>query len=199
LHDLDEELPMGELRGIFEVGPVWVVIECADVDGRIEAIRIEIWGRGSPQVPVAYPIRAADLRRIPIGRLIDQTRQEIAEEARLTADADPPIPAEQAERYLRLLDKSSFDAAQKAEALVDLQMHRFFDAVERKKGGRPALEPSELEETVRAYREAFRGGLHPNRVVAERLHLTTSAVAKRIQRARALGMLPPTRRGVAKA
>lgn len=56
-----------------------------------------------------------------------------------------------------------------------------------------------LERVVEAYREAWQQGKPPTQTVAKRLNISVSAAAKLVARARQVGMLPPTRPGVAVA
>ncbi|MDP9343008.1 MAG: hypothetical protein M3Q23_13160 [Actinomycetota bacterium] len=194
-----------DLYSIFEVGPVWVVVEFADVEGRLEPVRVEIRGRGDAHDSTAYPIRASDLRRIQLGRLIEESRREIAKEAGELGQIvnEPPIDDQYERLYSAALANPSLDPAQVGHAREAhreaVQVARFFEAARKRKRGRPPLDRSELEETVDRYREAYGNTSRPTKAVADELHLAHSTVAKRIQKARELGLLPPTRRGVAMA
>lgn len=62
------------------------------------------------------------------------------------------------------------------------------------RGRRPRHSPSEV---ARIYTEAWQQGKRPTKAVAEALGISSSAAAKQVSRARALGHLPPTAKGKA--
>lgn len=67
------------------------------------------------------------------------------------------------------------------------------------RGGRPPqLGPDTYAEVARVYGEARAQRRHPTKAVSKHFVISHSAAAKRVGRARALGLLPPTTRGKAK-
>jgi len=180
----DPDLPPGDFLSVFAVGPLWVLVELADVDGRIEPIRIEVRGYATAEDPDASPIAAGDLRRIRIGELIDLTRREYRETA---------------EGFVERLGRRRPDELV-IEARETAAQHVAASQAVKPPGGRPPLSYSDLQDTAAAYREAmWSGSRAPNGEVGAKLHLSKSAVGKRVHRARKLGMLPDTQRGVARA
>jgi hypothetical protein len=183
LNGFDPELPPEDLLSFFAVGPLWVLVELAEVEGRIEPIRIELRGRGRAKDSAAYPIRASDVRLIKFGELIDKSRRDLRAAAAWMAhdpDKDSQVP--------------KVTAARPEDARRHLGASRA-----KSRRGRPPLAHEELKETARLYAQAVRAGsTSPNVDIAPDLNLSVSTVAKRVQKARAKGMLPQTRPGVAK-
>ncbi len=64
--------------------------------------------------------------------------------------------------------------------------------------GAPLPTDEALEEVARVYRAAWHERVNPTAAVAEAFTLSRSAAAKRVARARAAGLLPPTTQGQAR-
>jgi hypothetical protein len=180
----DPDSAPGDTLSVFSVGPWWVLIELGDVDGQVEAIRIEIRGYADRDDPEAAPISATGLR-LPFGDLIDRSRREYLGDARGFEE--------------RLARRPQDDDV--AAVFAAARRHAAAAESTRGRAGRPRLEDTpELDKTIAAYETAVRAGSRtPNVHAGNAVDATAEAVAKRIARARALGLLPQTQRGVAKA
>jgi hypothetical protein len=159
------EIPVG-----FEYGgegpfkwSIWIQI----IFGVAECVGIRGWSAGGA------PIRAADLRALPIGRLVN--------EAVLLASR----PADEIPR--RPILWKSVEEAQKARARV-AEAHR---RVARNPRQRGRVTDELLQEVARVYREELAGG-RPTAEVAEQLNYSRPSAGRLVMEARRRGFLPPT-------
>lgn len=163
-------------------GPWLIDLRFAVVDERVECVGIELRSyRHDDEAWLALPragegnepVRVAMLREIPLGSLIATEKLRAAHTLRSHL------------RHLRRDDLAAETAAWEKGAA-------------RTRGGRPPEDLS-LEQVAQVYREAAVATNAPTRAVAEAFQLSRSAAAKRVARARAAGLLPPTERGRARA
>lgn len=171
-------------------GPWLLRVAWANVRGRYECVGLEIRGyRESdetwpPQLPhwseSPEVLTASVLRQVPMGRIVDDLRDYWAKANRSFAIAafDPTATEEEAaiDDELRVMGRQQ--AVAWGESRTGLTM---------------------LEDTAGVYTAAWRGGLSPTKAVAAHFTISPSAAAKRVSRARAAGLLPPTKRGTPQA
>lgn len=90
-----------------------------------------------------------------------------------------------------------------AEGTGTMRKHEKFRAPRRRgltgADGNPLPPMDALEAVARVYTDASNAGRNPTKAVAEAFTLSDSAAAKRVSRARAAGLLPPTTAGRARA
>jgi len=162
-------------------GTHWLIDRTwAEIDGRAEMVRLEIrcvagpdpdgtWSRlRSAEAP--RPIRSTTLRALPM-RDFDDDRAAWVE---MLSD-DGPWGDERPDDRAEL--SAAFSADGRGRRLVG-------------EDGAPLSAEDALEEVARIYRTALGS---PTKRVAEVLHISRSAAAKRVARARAAGLLPPAR------
>lgn len=164
----------------------------AEIDGRAECVGLairsyatgtELDGLKGIEGQPLLPIRSHILR----GRLIELIEQERQRRAR---------PNPQMWRGIGTAEDQRVNAERQA-----VKAAKFAKGRGRKLVGADGrvLPPADaLAEVADIYRQAYAAGLSPTRAVAEALSLSPSAAAKRVGRARAAGLLPPTTRGRAR-
>jgi hypothetical protein len=179
-------------------GRDWLVqVQLAIVDGRAECVGLDLRSYRQDGVRLerfthddfpekgeaAGVVTASLLRAFPVGRLIAEAKQT----ARILAEQDaepPPVPDE-----LRELERRAGveGGADYWRAFRAIQAHERLPAL---RGGRPPI--YDLEEVAKVY---LRGGATPTRAVAEHFHISRSAAAKQVARARETGFLDKTTQG----
>jgi hypothetical protein len=167
-----------------ERGPWHLRLYWGEIDGRVECVGVEM--KSAPTAedegrstapgwqPDPRPLRSTDLRRLPLATIVEETRQSQAGFLNWWAELD-----EQRREQLR----------RKTQALAD-------GAPRSGKGGRPPeYGPEHYAEVADAYSAAHQSRRDPRQAVAEHLHLSPSAAAKHVAKARKLGLLGPTMKG----
>ncbi len=159
--------------------PWRVRIRWEELDGRMEAVGFCI-----EAVEGDVPLTTSVLRSVPFGRIVQETHRRRLETVRIEAE----LPSHDVH------GRSFGDLPARArKALPKYQR----SAAPR---GRPPTYGSEHLPTVaRLYTEAWLAGLHPTKAVAEEFSVSRSAAAKWVARARAAGLIGPTRPRVAGA
>ena len=175
-------------------GDRWlVVMTWAELDGRAECIGIEIRsfaavgqdpgaavGQGETVKPIRprdsiRPVRGGALRRFGMSQ-VDDARRRWAELLGAAGPFGPPTRGTK-----RAQDAAAFSADGRGRRLVGAD-------------GQLLSADEALAEVARVYKAAWVGE-NPTAAVARELHLSESAAAKRVARAREKGLLPPTTRG----
>jgi len=160
-------------------GPYLVTLDFAEVGGRLECVRFEIGAdMDEPNSPDPVPVTASALRGIPLGELIDQALFERTKTLRRWAKEAGPAGG----RSRRLRDRVA-----SAEASLG-----------RAPGRPPEYSEDHFKQVADAYTRAWKIGGHPTESVATQWHVSPSAAAKWVARAREMGFLPPTERGRAR-
>lgn len=175
-------------RGRFEFywpdpdsGPYLVAVTMDTVQGRLEVVGVEMWGRTpSPSVwqqqgfPTAHPTPISSTAiRLPLDRIASASMDY----AHMTA---------QVISYFR--DHLPDDVKQAGE-----QIGRFEGP---KQPGRPTLyDRAHFEAVAAVYNEALARHGNPTAAVASRFNVSKSTAAKWVARCRNDGLLPPTARG----
>lgn len=137
------------------------------VDGRIECTRLELAALDG------QPVTSSALRAFPIGAFLARGRRKQRDLALWVADA---VPGRRAEA---LAQATAWSAARDGQP------------------GPKGYAPKHYVKVAEVYRrEALVGG-RPRLAVAEHFTVTPSAAAKWIAKARAMGLLPPGRKGKA--
>lgn len=168
-------------------GTYEVVLRFAPVDGRMECVGVDVEAvpRGTRVVT------AVALHSIPLGKLIEKRRpkviwkgQEVSirvTPATVAAKASVPTPT--------VLVGHTFT---KAPTFPQGQ-------VTRRVGRPPKYGPEHWQKVARIYQEAWSKNRTPTRAVARHFKVSETAAAKWVARCRALGLLPKTTRGKARA
>lgn len=169
-----------------KTGPWMLTAGWSAIAGRIECTRFEVrswrtedetWAKPLPVSDVSPAIGAEVWRSIPVGRIIATLRAR-QKAANITAAFRARRTAQTPEQRWR------------AEEL--LRVARWWDA-------KPAAGGTTLEQVADVYRRAWGNNENPTQAVADHFVISPSAAAKRVARARAAGLLPPTSRGRATA
>lgn len=182
----------------FESPATWrgwsVVLRFGRVAGRLECTGIELLG--DPDAAEQPALTSLALRELPLGRLIEEAREEYRQGLRTssaiepgTDSWDPNVSAEEREELLALMRT---DVEERLRLAGE-------NAGTRRRGRPPAYGPEHFARVAEIYRDAWRDGENPTVAVAERMHVSRSAAAKWVARARGLGLLPETSRGRAHA
>lgn len=170
-------LPSIEVAWPNRNGPFILGLHFGLLRGRYECIGLEIRPIGTegldvlrPRPASAAPISSALLRTVPLGTVLDRERKTMLEFAREVIrsgdDKDRQLAVEEHVRW--------------AEG----------------RGGRPVdLVKDRLREVARVYQAAYEQRQPPTLTVAEQFHLSRSAAAKQVSRAREAGFLPKTTKG----
>ncbi len=169
-------------------GGPWAVLLTWDLlDGRYECVGVEIRSYVPPgpgDVPLSdveleqaqkrtgtgpRPVTAVMLRTLPIGTIVEAERAKTREWYEGMASAAAKIP--------HLAEQFTAEGEEW-----------------RRPGRRARHDPTVV---ARVYTEAWQasGTGSPTKAVAEQLGISHSAAAKQVARARALGLLPPTKKG----
>jgi hypothetical protein len=181
-----------------------VRIRWASIGGRMEPVEIQ-FGTVQPaqmelQAPGGHKPRAGfpeiveatravhlnDLREIGLQALIDRERSNGAkryvEYVRLHGKPPGPDVTDGIERWTW-------------EAIEGRAAEPFTHPARRG----PDVTPDEYQMVAEIYQRAYAAGENPREAVAEHYSISPDAAAKRVQRARERGWLPPTERGRARA
>jgi hypothetical protein len=164
-----------------------VVLRFAWVDGRAECVAMEVGADlGDPDAPDPQPLTATNLRSIQLGELREQAARAYRETVIAASEAagflntDTPTPAD--ERALATLRERG--RAERSVASAKPLRGRTGRPVERG--------PEHLAQVAKVYRDAFRAGERPTKVVAETWKVSRTTAAKWVARAREAGLLGPT-------
>jgi len=149
-------------------GPWECVVDWTVIDGRAECTGLTTRWVGDRAT--AQPITVRQLRRIPIGELIDRARSE---HAQLLLEIETLEP------------RGSTRSSQQRSAL---------DAAPRRRGRPRQITDEDLKQVARVYEAAYADGASPTIAVANELNLSHSAAGARVRRARDAGHLAEARR-----
>jgi hypothetical protein len=162
------------------------VLDFTMIRGRMECVRVdlrscrepgEVWPPGLPSWDEnPEPVTLRLWRKVPVTEMIRDVRQHLLE-----VDA---------EHTQSMINKQQDPALRRALSYQLMEARQQL-------AGPNALPASAYEEVATVYRDAWLQGRHPTKAVAEHFHITPSAAAKRVSRARQNGLLPPTEFGVA--
>jgi len=151
-----------------------LTLDFADVDGRLECVRVELgWPADEPRQGAPVPVTMSALRSVPLGRIIDEALRQHTR--RLRDWAKVLEPGQQAE----LLPLVAAAAA----------------SLPRAPGRPPSYNSEHFVKVADAYTKARRAGESPTKAVASRFHVSYPTAANWVARARAMGFLPPTSPG----
>jgi len=177
------QVEVGDNFSSFTYGRWFVLVELGDVDGRVEPIRLEIRGFASVDDPEAAPITAVAVREMPVGAFVKAARES--------------------HRALVLMSRESLERRRYPEpewhdqALWTADQHVAAATQIRGRGGRHPVDIAEVQKAADAYREAYNDGDEtPTKTVAKKFGWTYAKAANRVRRARQLGILGPTKKGV---
>lgn len=115
-------------------------------------------------------------------------------------DRDPaPITAElwRSVPVRAVIEAERRSLAKELRASSDPRLRKIAESWARPRPRVGVLRRGDHERVATVYRDALRRGDNPTQAVARAFHLSTSAAAKRVARAREHGLLPPTTRGKA--
>jgi hypothetical protein len=189
-------------------GPFELCVTVAIVDGRPEAVGLEVWACDPAQLPKQFTgmtakaatekwrfvdreaepdaIRTADIRRIALGQIVDEAVQGVRKTATVLTTSDQ-------------VGKRK-PAGWAARPAVQKEAKRILEVTEppapKPKGRRP-LPRSHYEEVARVYLGALADRREPTRAVKDYWAVSKSQAAKWIYRCRRppLNLLDPTDRG----
>lgn len=155
------------------------------LNGRAECVGLGIrsitpteQGRWRPVDGEVRPIRAETLRSFTMS-VVEEARAQFAAVLGDKGALSPGLDDRERERL-----RTAFTASHRSK-LVDAD-------------GKPVPTRDALAEVARIYGAAWRRGDSPTKAVAEAFKISKSAAAKRVARARAAGLLPPTEQGRAR-
>jgi hypothetical protein len=153
-----------------------LTLSFAEVDGRVECVRLEIGANLENRVePDPKPLTSSLLRKVNLGQLVAEARRDYL-------------------KGIRSLDREAgIDPAILAPHLAAAERSH-----EVRPGGRARLDRAELELVAEVYLQAHRRREPPTKAVAQAFYLSRTGAAKRVAKARALGLLPKTTKGKAK-
>ena len=146
------------------------------IGSSMECVGVEIMGYAFGADPRAHQskvLTAADLRAIPLAKLIKEGRGRVVALFREGLDAEDADWRARVERELKRWERT------------------------RSLGRPPEYETDHWREVAETYREAFRRGDPPTKAGAARFRLSHSAATKHVARARERGLLGPTTKGKA--
>jgi hypothetical protein len=170
--------------------PWQLTFHWAVVDGRPECVGLDIRSfqeersekeRKVKRLPGTdpEPIRATTLRKLDLGRLLDEAREDHKALMQWAATYGKGVEAALRKRALEVLPV-------------------FEEGGDRSRGGRPPLHgPDHFEKVARTYIEALTHGRPPLKAVAAWGSVSASTAAKWVARCRELGLLGPTTQGKA--
>lgn len=178
-------------------GGDWLVqVHLAAIDGRAECVGIEFRSFGETQLErwihdelpekgeSTGVVSASLIRTLPVGRLISEAKQTAIRHAELTANPQP-LSEETRELERRSGVEGALDAF-----LASRAIRARAAVLPALRAGRPPIyDPAEIAEVY------LRGGAAPTLAVAEHFHISRSAAAKRVARARESGFLDKTTQG----
>jgi hypothetical protein len=167
--------------GLFACGPYWVVLRARDETHGLEVAGLDVRSYAGRGRRAAIDVSSL-LRRLPLTEMVAELRREyVAQLQWMIADAqhDRRIGTESSARHAE-------------ERLAIAKAPRRAGTV-----GRRPLAKSHYRDVARVYSEAWLAGASPTRTVAESFYVTRSAAAKWVTKARSLGFLPKTERGIA--
>jgi hypothetical protein len=167
-------------------GNSWTIrIHFQKIGGREECVGVEMWAGTPPddqrsdRVPLR-PLRAEDVRKPPLGKVIDEIRALAVTQAIASRDLDVETPlSPEAEEYLN----------QRVAAFAGSQPT-----------GHPRIYgPDHFAEVAEVYREAWATTGKPLVAISKKWNVSKSAAAKWVARCRnEFDLLPKTDRGVVK-
>lgn len=167
-------------KGRWDLTLLW-----AEVDGRMECVGIEMYSTSRPwrlggkwvadtlpgsRGPV--PLTANILRALKIGQRVTKLRRGHRDVLRRIEETAPQDTAAQAGEELQLWTG---------------------------RGRQPDYGIDHYQKVAQVYRDAWLQGKPPTKAVQSRFRVSYSYAAKKVQKARELGLLPPTTRGRASA
>ena len=166
-----------ERIALFTDGDLDVEIELGFVQGRAAPVGVTIRSRSVDGAVHTSALSTRRFRSVPFGALADEARrirkrelEDVASMEEMFVDADGR-------------SRASFSVAAAKREMAELDAPLV---------GRPSLPLEVIEADAKTYREAQQAGSrHPTKDVAAKRHLSRSAAAKRVQRARKLGLIPP--------
>ena len=166
-----------EPTALFTDGDLDVEIELGFVQGRAVPVGVTVRSRSVDGAVHTSALFTRRLKSIPFGALSDEARRirkrdlaDVASKEVTFVDSDGRT-------------RASFAVAAAKREMAALQTPSVV--------GRPRLPLEEIEAAARIYRDAERAGSkQPTKDVQERRQLSRSTAAKRVQRARQLGLLP---------
>jgi hypothetical protein len=179
-------------------GREWLVrVHLASIDGRAECVGLELRSFRQDDVGIERfshdqlpekaeatgVVTASLLRALPVGGLIAAAKRA----ARFFAEqnAEPQPVSEE----IRELERLAWVGGA-LERLLAAKAERAREVLPALRGGRPPIHnPAEIAEVY------LHGGATPTRAVAEHFHLSRSAAAKQVARAREAGFLDKTTQG----
>jgi len=154
-------------------GPWMIVLTWAPMDGRMECVGVEI--RSYVEDGMDMDLEGAQLRGAEVTPMSAETWRQVPIASVIAADRT---------RTVEWLEST------KAGGGPGFEVKDWAGT-----GRKPRHSASRVAEI---YTEAWQRGEHPTKAVAEALGISSSAAAKQVSRARALGALPPTMKGRAK-
>lgn len=164
----------------FSDGSLTATVEIGLVEGNWEPVGFDV--RAYPHETYKRSVgrlTVRALRKVPFGALVDEALILLTEDLEEEQAAAGPVLWVDDDGH-----HTSIDAAAVKRGLERLQGP-----------GRPSLTYEQLVETARLYNAFARVSRRPTSDLAKHLHLSRSGAAKRVQRARAAGLIPPPRRG----
>lgn len=197
--------------------PFEITLHFGWVEGRMECVGLDV--RSFQMLPGAgiadmealvgstspEPVTSSVLRSIPLGHLIDEARTEVLRQAEQRREAlrkrGPMtlrrIKAEIKRRgyFVYPIERTEMRQWVSEDVRRDEQIW----AKEPRRGRPPTYGLQHFEQVARIYREAYAAGRTPTRAVARHFKVSHTAAAKWVGRSRALGLLPATTRGRARA
>lgn len=145
-------------------GAEWVLgFDWETIEGRVECIGFHVRsGEGESR-----PVTASVLRSIPLGRILGNIAEKRVESLKdsVRRGPDKEAAARALPKYERSLPIS---------------------------GRRPTYDRGHFVAVAKVYSHAYAEGAAPTKAVAQHFHVTPSAAAKWVARARGLGLLGPT-------
>lgn len=180
-------------------GPWSLVFHWKDLDGRFECVGVEVWRGMEPHLepriddagattharryrsipgvsPEAVPASKIS-REIPFGSLIDSAREALSDAFRNVAEA-------------------ARDSGMTGPADRLKNMAEKFEPETERSPGRPVFwDRAKLQEVAAVYIHAWMRNHAPRKAVADHFHVSPSAAAKLVARARKEGLLGETKRG----
>jgi hypothetical protein len=160
--------------------PAYVItLDFAYVGGRVECVRVAIGGDlEDPGSPDPSPVTASVLRGIPLRRLVDEALVEHT-------------------RTLRRWARERWPRGQRPALLAE-RVAAAEASLGRPPGRPPMYTEDHFKEVAATYDSAYAARDHPTEAVADEWDVSIPTAAKWVARARQLGFLRPTKRGLAK-
>jgi hypothetical protein len=178
-----------EFTGLYAWGRYWLILHGGLVQGRLEVMGLEV--RAYPSArdaqPSFPPITAEAMRGVLVGEMSLKLREAY-------------VAALEAKSRDELDDTGAIDAGfvewEREQARRVLPVARA--GLRTTATGRPGLTAEYLREVAEFYSREELAGRRPTKGVADHWSVSPSTAAKWVSRARKLGYLPETTKGVAK-